>query len=151
MGQALRIQVYHDRLRELRPRGGCEGLLRLHRPLRRRADAERGAHRRGGGHMRHWRGSRRLVFLGSPYRHPDPFVMAIRAKRAAQIAAGLVAHGYYVYAPIVYGHNVWKQMPVGFDANSPYWHEHCIMMLERSDSYWVATIEGWRESRGIHE
>ena len=47
-----------------------------------------------------------MIYLASPYSHPDPLVRHARFEAACQATAGLLRAGRPVFAPIVQGHEL---------------------------------------------
>lgn len=88
-----------------------------------------------------------MIYLASPYSHPDPAVMQARFEAVRAAAATLLLRGVPVYAPIVHGHAIATahQLPTDFD----FWMNHCRAMLDRATGLSVLMLHGWSESRGV--
>jgi hypothetical protein len=50
--------------------------------------------------------SQKIIYLGSPYTHPDPKVREERFEKATRAAAHLVEKGHIVYSPITMTHPI---------------------------------------------
>jgi hypothetical protein len=90
-----------------------------------------------------------LVYLASPYSHPDPLVREGRYQAAMDtVVASMVNRArLVVYSPILHNHacSVEHQLPQTW----PFWQSLDFPMLERCDQVAVLMIAGWRESKGI--
>jgi hypothetical protein len=92
-----------------------------------------------------------LIYLASPYSHDDPKVRKERFKKVVAANAHLIMQGFSVYSPIVHGHSLvehWKEhgeQRAGWD----FWEKFDTLMIRKSDSFWVLTLEGWKESVGV--
>jgi len=88
-----------------------------------------------------------MIYLASPYSHPDPLIMKTRFLLAEQVTAAFLTRRLWVYSPIVHCHELAQryELPTDF----AYWQEYNIDMLRRSDYLTVLTIPGWRESVGV--
>ena len=87
-----------------------------------------------------------LIYLASPYTHVDMLVRCQRAMQAAHTAARLVEKGYFVYSPVLHGHEIDKWAS---DIPYQYWIDLGFKMLSRCDLMYVLMIPGWRQSGGI--
>jgi nucleoside 2-deoxyribosyltransferase len=89
-----------------------------------------------------------LIYLASPYSHPDPDVRQRRYVEACMAAAKLMEEGAAVFSPIAHGHSVAEHG--GLPAmDHEFWMAQCLPWVERCDELVILTLDGWRESRGI--
>lgn len=88
-----------------------------------------------------------MIYLASPYSHPDPLVMKTRFLLAEQVTAGLLATCQWTYSPIVHCHELASKYKLPTDFN--YWKAYNLHMLRRAESFAVLTIPGWQESKGV--
>ncbi len=91
-----------------------------------------------------------VIYLASPYTHPDDKVREGNFRKVSQIAADLTAEGYIVFSPITYGHTLiqFRDMP----GDWPFWASFCFSLLVKADTILVCdTMEGWDKSRGVDE
>jgi hypothetical protein len=88
-----------------------------------------------------------MIYLATPYSHPDPAVMQARFERACDIAGGLMISGEIVFSPIAHTHPIAVrcELPRGWD----FWRNYDYAMLSRATKIVVVQMDGWRESKGI--
>lgn len=87
-------------------------------------------------------------YLSSPYTHPDPHVMARRAKQALFAAARMYAAGIITYSPIVEGHAIASAVP-GSPTDYGYWRAKCRAMLMGALGLYELELDGWLTSKGM--
>ena len=87
-----------------------------------------------------------MIYLASPYSHPDAQVREARFHAACRRTAEMTRAGQLVYSPIVHSHPL---AALGLPNDWPFWAEHNRAMLERCDALAVLTLPGWEESRGV--
>jgi hypothetical protein len=88
-----------------------------------------------------------MIYLATPYSHPDHAVMEARFVRACQLAGALMSRGEIVFCPIAHTHPIAVQceLPRGWD----FWERYDREMLSRASRLIVAQMDGWDVSRGI--
>ena len=87
-----------------------------------------------------------MIYLASPYTHPDPSVREARFDAACLATAELVRAGHVVFSPIVHGHPLVRfDLPIEWD----YWERIDRVHLQHCDEMVVLMLDGWRESRGV--
>lgn len=88
-----------------------------------------------------------MIYLASPYSHPNPARIRMRFEAARFATASLLLQGLTVYSPIVHGHAIASahDLPADFE----WWMRHCIDMLSRAGDLYVLKLDGWEESRGV--
>jgi len=93
--------------------------------------------------------SRKIVFISSPYSHPDDEIRESNFKIVSKLAADLNSQGTVAVSPITYGHTLlqFKEMP----SNWEFWKEFCLTFLEKSHELIVYKMPGWENSRGMKE
>lgn len=84
-----------------------------------------------------------MIYLASPYYHPDPLIMKTRYLLAKQATVGLLSQDIWVYSPIVHNH------PLEMIREHEFWMRYDLDMLRRCDSLLVLDIPGWKESKGV--
>jgi len=88
-----------------------------------------------------------MIYLASPYTHPDLAVRELRFKQACQYVGNMLKKGIHVFSPIVYTH------PITIECALPtvwsFWANLDQDFLLCCDKVQVLTLEGWRESAGI--
>jgi hypothetical protein len=88
-----------------------------------------------------------LVYLASPYSHPDPAVKHERFVAACRAAGSLIQQGVHVFSPIAHTHPIAIEcvLPGGWE----FWAEYDRLMIAACDELHVLTLDGWQESTGI--
>jgi len=88
-----------------------------------------------------------LIYLASPYSHPDMRVVLERFDAVCRVAAIMMSRGEFVFSPIAHTHPiaVVGDLPKGFD----YWQTYDHMMLDMCGGVAVLTIDGWKQSVGV--
>jgi hypothetical protein len=87
-----------------------------------------------------------MIYLTSPYSHPDPTVREQRFQAACAATARLLLDGQHVYCPVVHGHPLVRH---GLSADWSFWERFDRSHLERSNEVVVLTLDGWRDSVGL--
>ena len=87
-----------------------------------------------------------MIYLASPYSHPDPQVRQARFDAVRQAAAGLTTAGHAVIAPIVQGHPLVR---FGLPGDWSFWAPLARQYIARCDEVVVLQLDGWRESEGV--
>lgn len=88
-----------------------------------------------------------MIYLASPYSHPDKLIVKTRFLLAEQCTAILSAAGKHVYSPIVHYHEIASKFSLRTDFE--YWQRINFDMIRRADEFYILRIEGWKESRGV--
>lgn len=89
----------------------------------------------------------RLVYLATPYNHPDASVRERRFLTACKVAGHFMRQGVHLFCPIAHTHPIALagDLPKGWD----YWQAYDRAMLSACTELWVVKMEGWQESAGI--
>jgi len=87
-----------------------------------------------------------MIYLASPYTHPDPDVRQARFDAACRAAAHLIRLGKTVFSPIAHSHAICRY---GVPLDWRFWERHDRRYLEVCDEVVVLALKGWRESRGV--
>lgn len=90
-----------------------------------------------------------LVYVGTPYTHADPNVMADRFNAVNRFAISLMNDGFFVYSPITHGHPL--ALEGGLPRDWQFWERQATRMLSVCDVLAVLMIDGWKESKGLAE
>ena len=91
-----------------------------------------------------------MIYIASPYSHPDPMIRSWRYYKALEYTGHCIKAGEVVFSPIVYGHYLALAGFAYTDHES--WIDFNETILEVCSSMRVLTLPGWRESLGIsHE
>ena len=88
-----------------------------------------------------------LIYLASPYSHPDDAVRLKRFETVCFVASNLMREGHHIFSPIAHTHPIAIQgdLPLGFD----YWEAYDRKILAACGALWVVMMDGWRESKGV--
>lgn len=88
-----------------------------------------------------------MIYLASPYSHPDPLIREQRFREACRHAAFMMRRGSVVFSPIAHTHPIAVQnsLPTGWD----FWRKVDTAILIRADSLVVLMLDGWKESKGV--
>ncbi len=88
-----------------------------------------------------------LVYLASPYSHPDASVREDRFRAVCKAAGHMMAEGEFVYSPIAHTH------PIACETDLPkgwfYWSEFDRLIISKCDELCVLTLDGWDKSEGV--
>ena len=90
-----------------------------------------------------------MIYLASPYSHPDPLVRQDRFEKAMSACATLTKRGVHVFSPIAHWHPIAVSHDLPTDAN--YWMAYNIHHLKHSSRLFVLELPGWQESIGVTE
>lgn len=87
-----------------------------------------------------------MIYLASPYNHPDPAVRQARYDAACRAAAGLIRRGHVVFSPISHSHGIARY---GLPVDWGFWERYDRQFLAACDELWVLMLDGWQASRGV--
>jgi len=88
-----------------------------------------------------------MIYLASPYTHPDPDVRAKRYLAVCREVARLVRDGHVVFSPIAHSHGVCVHGGLPLDWS--FWWPIDTEFLRRCDELWILMLDGWQESHGV--
>ena len=89
-----------------------------------------------------------MIYLASPYSHPDPAIMQNRYELARNYTFKEIRKGLPMFSPIVHCHDMYLNCK-GAESNFNYWREYNIQMLRLSTELHILTLPGWRDSQGV--
>jgi hypothetical protein len=84
-----------------------------------------------------------MLYLASPYSHPDPVVRESRYQAACRAVVAFLHAGLVVFSPIVHSH------PLGLPADWKFWEGFDREYLVRCDEVVVLMLDGWQDSFGV--
>jgi nucleoside 2-deoxyribosyltransferase len=87
-----------------------------------------------------------MIYLASPYTHPDTHIRQWRFREACRAAAALLRAGVTVFSPIAHSHPLAR---FGMPTSWEFWSQVDREYLSRCDVLAVLTLAGWRESVGV--
>lgn len=88
-----------------------------------------------------------MIYLASPYSHPDEHVRHYRWWEVLKVTARMVAAGMFPFSPIVHSHDMARIHGMAFDHAA--WQSYDEHMLGMADALYVLMVEGWQESVGV--
>jgi hypothetical protein len=88
-----------------------------------------------------------MIYLASPYSHPDPRVMQHRYELARDYAAAQKSRGILIFSPIAYGHQFTMSGKIAGDHVT--WLAFNMHMLKHSIEMHVLDIDGVADSKGV--
>lgn len=88
-----------------------------------------------------------MIYLASPYSHPDPTIRELRYLSAIKATAFLLRQKKWVYSPIVHNHPMalLEELPKEFG----FWKDFDLHMIDCAEKLVVLRIEGWEQSVGV--
>jgi hypothetical protein len=90
-----------------------------------------------------------MIYLASPYSHPDPEVRQARHDAACRCAARLMAGGQVVFSPIAHSHAIAAFLPPVLCMSWGFWKSQDFPLLEKADTLLVLRLDGWEQSVGV--
>lgn len=88
-----------------------------------------------------------LIYLATPYSHPDEDVQEKRFLEVNRVASDLMRRGIYVYSPISHTY------PIALAGDLPksweFWQTYCRIMLGVCSKLIVLMQDGWQQSIGV--
>ena len=87
-----------------------------------------------------------MIYLASPYSHPDHAVREARFQAACRAAAFLIRQGKTVFSPVAHSHPI---CCFGLPGDWGFWQRHDLEHLATCNEVVVLKLDGWQQSRGI--
>lgn len=88
-----------------------------------------------------------MLYLSSPYHHPDKVIMHKRFHQVCQATAQFMKKGVVVYSPIAHNHYIACNFNLPRDW--AFWEKFDLEILKRCSTFCVLQLPGWDESTGI--
>ena len=90
---------------------------------------------------------REMIYLATPYSHPDAEIRGIRFKQACILAGQLIQEDHRVFSPIVAYHPIaaYFDLPGDFE----YWKRVDGIHMGSCTIIYIAKFSGWDDSKGI--
>jgi hypothetical protein len=88
-----------------------------------------------------------MIYLATPYSHPDPAVREQRFQTVNREAARLMGLGMQVFSPISHSHPIAQAGSLPTDW--AFWEEYDRTMLQACSTLVVLRAQGWQESSGV--
>ncbi len=88
-----------------------------------------------------------LIYLASPYSHPDRTIRVERFEAVCRVASELMKRGLYIFSPIAHTHPIAEAggLPKGWD----FWESFDKYFLNAASHLWILKLDGWVTSTGI--
>jgi nucleoside 2-deoxyribosyltransferase len=90
-----------------------------------------------------------MIYLASPYSHPDESVRLDRFDKACRVAAILMMMDKQVFSPIAHTHPIAMAAGGCLDLGWEFWEQFDRWYLERCDELIVLELDGWEQSKGV--
>lgn len=90
-----------------------------------------------------------MIYLASPYSHPDPVEREKRYLEAMRKLRLYILEGIACFSPIVHSHEMAKIYNMGRAWEA--WQQYNKEMLKHCWEVHILTLDGWRESEGIKQ
>lgn len=88
-----------------------------------------------------------MIYLASPYTHPDKEVMHVRFFEAEHALFLALRDCHWVYSPIVHCHELARKHKL--PTSHTYWLAYDTEFLRLSSELWTLYIPGWDTSKGV--
>lgn len=88
-----------------------------------------------------------MIYLASPYSHPDWVIRVRRFLAARDFTYAQIAEGNIIFSPIVYCHQFAQDLSAPFDAKA--WQSFNLSIFKHCTELWLLHVEGWKESAGV--
>lgn len=88
-----------------------------------------------------------MIYLASPYTHPDAFIREQRYVCVLKVLHDFLVQRKWAYSPIVHCHEAAKVGSLPPDAE--FWEEYDFHMLALAESMTVVMLPDWEKSRGV--
>lgn len=88
-----------------------------------------------------------LIYLASPYSHPDPAMRVARFESACRATSRLMKTGMLVFSPIAQSHSV--AIHGGTPVDWAFWEAYDTAVLAGCGKLLVLKLDGWDRSVGV--
>ena len=88
-----------------------------------------------------------LVYLATPYSHPDKAIRVRRFEIVNRVAAALMKQGVHIFSPISHTHPIAEagDLPLGWE----FWQGYDRAILAACAKVIVLMQDGWQNSTGV--
>lgn len=87
-----------------------------------------------------------MIYLASPYSHPDESVRHVRYESVVEYAARAWKEGHIVFSPIAHSHPIALH---GLAGTWEQWSEFDSAIIGACAELWVLMLDGWEDSEGV--
>jgi hypothetical protein len=88
-----------------------------------------------------------MIYLASPYSHPEPATRQRRFEAVCKVAADLMREDYVVFCPIAHSHPI--EIHGGIQGGWDLWALQDLPLLNLATELHVACFPGWEQSEGV--
>ncbi len=88
-----------------------------------------------------------IVYLATPYSHPDRAVRVKRFEQVNAVAGKLMRQGLHIFSPISHTHPIAEAADLPGDFN--FWQKYDTAFLSNCCKLIVLKLEGWEQSVGV--
>ena len=88
-----------------------------------------------------------LIYIGSPYTHPEKDIMQLRHDQVLDITADLLNQGFHVISPIVHCHSL--SIKHNMRSDFEFWKKYNFALLSKCAVLLIVPLEGWEKSVGL--
>ena len=90
-----------------------------------------------------------MIYVASPYSHPNVSVRQKRYEDVTEFTMGLIKNKVAAFSPIMYLHYAAQQYQMPYDAE--WWKEFNRRFIINADYIHVLMLDGWKESLGVKQ
>lgn len=87
-----------------------------------------------------------MIYLASPYSHPDATVREVRFQQACRAAATLMRCGIHVFSPVAHSHPIAQH---GLPTSWEFWRAVDLQYLRQCEALVLLRLPGWERSVGV--
>lgn len=88
-----------------------------------------------------------IIYLASPYSHPNPEVKRLRFEAVSKAAAFYMEKGHIIFSPIAMTHPM--SLYGNLTGDWAFWKHFDSTFLSHCIAMWILKLTGWDESVGI--
>ena len=90
-----------------------------------------------------------IVYLATPYTHPDARIRQARFEIANHVAAWIMRQGHSVFSPISHSHHIAEHLPDDLLLNHEFWMDQDLPLLRVCNALWVYPANAAQTSKGV--
>lgn len=94
----------------------------------------------------------KLIYLASPYSHPEAHIEELRFNQITRLAAKYtVEFGHAFICPITQSYQLVQHSDGALKGSFDKWREIDLRFIQACDEVWVVKMLGWDKSIGVQE
>ena len=90
-----------------------------------------------------------IIYLCTPYSHPDDAVREKRFDISCEVAAWVMGQGHTVFCPIAHSHPIADYLAPELLLDHEFWMRQDLPLLAKADEVWVYPSDAADVSRGV--